>query len=47
MKKRNTFDSVNALYEGWEFALNAFKCGIFPIKATQATQSERRPSSLA
>ena len=47
MKKRNRFDSVNALYEGWEFALNAFKSGIFPIKVTQATQGEGRPSSLA
>ena len=34
-KKRNTFESVNALYEGRELALNAFKSGIFSIKATK------------
>ena len=33
-KKRNTFDSINALYEGRELTLNAFRSGIFPIKAT-------------
>ena len=43
-KKRNTFDSVNALYEGRELTLNAFKSGIFPLKATK---SEGRPSMLA
>ena len=31
----NTFDSVNALYEGQELTLNAFKSGIFTIKETQ------------
>ena len=34
-KKRNTFESVKALYEGRELALNAFKIGIFSIKATK------------
>ena len=34
-RKRNTFESVNALYEGQELTLNAFRSGIFPIKATQ------------
>ena len=34
-KKQNTFDRVNALYEGRELTLNAFRSGIFPIKATQ------------
>ena len=34
-KKRNTFDSVNAVQEGGKLALNAFKSGIFPIKTTQ------------
>ena len=34
-KKRNTFDSVTALYEGRELTLNAFRSEIFPIKATQ------------
>ena len=33
--KQNTFDSVNALYEGRELALNDFRSGIFPIKAAQ------------
>ena len=31
-KKQNTFDSVNAFYEGQELTLNAFRSGIFPIK---------------
>ena len=31
-KKQNTFDSVNALYKGWELTLNAFRSGILPIK---------------
>ena len=43
-KKENTFDSVNALYEGRELTLNAFRKGIFPIKATQG---KGRPSMLA
>ena len=30
--KRNTFDSINALYEGRELTLNAFRSGIFLIK---------------
>ena len=34
-KKQNTFDSVNALYEGRELTLNAFGSGIFPIKEKQ------------
>ena len=34
-KKRNTYESVNALYEGWELTLNAFKSGIFPTKEKQ------------
>ena len=33
--KRNTFESVNALYEARELILNAFKSGIFSIKATK------------
>ena len=35
MKKRNTYDSVNALYEGRNVTLNAFESGIFIIKATK------------
>ena len=35
MKKRNTFDSVNALYEGEELTFIAFKKGIFPSKPLQ------------
>ena len=34
-KRRNTFESVNALYEGQELSINAFKSGIFTIKPTQ------------
>ena len=32
---RNTFDSVNTLYEGLELTLNDFRIEIFPIEATQ------------
>ena len=32
---RNTFDSVNAPYEGLELTLNDFRIEIFPIEATQ------------
>ena len=34
-KPRNTFESVYVLYEGRELNLNAFKNGIFSIKATK------------
>ena len=34
-KKRDTCESAYALYEGRELILNAFKSGIFPIKATK------------
>ena len=34
-KERNTFDSLNALYEGRESILNTFKSGMFPIKEAQ------------
>ena len=34
-KKRNTFDSVNALYEGRELTLNALKSWIFSTNETQ------------
>ena len=34
-KKGNTFESVNALYEGRKLILNAFRSGIFPIKEKQ------------
>ena len=33
-KKRNTFESANALYEGRELILNSFKSRIFPIIPT-------------
>ena len=34
-KKQNTFDSVNALYEGRELTLNIFRGGIFRRKKTR------------
>ena len=34
-KKQNTFDSVNALYEGGELTLNVSGSSVFPIKATR------------
>ena len=49
--KQNTFDSVNALYEGQELTLKAFRSRIFPIKATYSKGSPRilalRPLDLA
>ena len=38
MKKRNTLDSVNGLFESRELALNAFKNGIFPLKQSQGKE---------
>ena len=35
IKKRNTFESANALYGGRELIFDAFKSGIFPIKEIQ------------
>ena len=35
MKKRDTYESAYALYEGRKLTLNAFKSRIFPIKSTQ------------
>ena len=35
IKKRDTYESANTLYEGRELTLNAFRSGIFPIKLTQ------------
>ena len=34
-KKRETYESIYALYEGGKLTLNAFRNGIFPIKSTQ------------
>ena len=34
-KKRNAFESGNALYQGRELIINAFKGRIFPLKLTQ------------
>ena len=35
VRKKNTYESVNALYEDRELTLNAFKSGMFPVKATK------------
>ena len=32
IKIKKTFDSVIAIFEGWESTFNAFRNGIFPIK---------------
>ena len=40
-KKRNTFDSVSALYEGRKLTLNAFRSAIFPTKEKQGNQGKR------
>ena len=39
-KKRNTSDSVSALYEGRELTLNTFRSGIFSIKEKQGKQGK-------
>ena len=44
-KKSNTFDSVNAPYEGWELNLNVFISGIFPIKEIQGKVAPRMLAS--
>ena len=31
-KKRDTYESVYGLQEGWQLTLNTFKSGIFPLK---------------
>ena len=40
-KEQNIFDSVNALYEGRELTLNAFKNGIFLIKPKKGEGCQR------
>ena len=37
-KERNTLESANALYEGQELVLTAFRSGILPIKETQGKE---------
>ena len=37
-KKEILLRLVNALYEGQELTINAFKSGIFPIKSTQGKE---------
>ena len=39
-RKRYTYDSVNALYEGIAFVLNSFKSEIFPLNLTQEKESK-------
>ena len=43
-EKNDAYESVNALYQGREVTLNAFKSRIFPIKSTQG---KWHPSELA
>ena len=38
IKKRDTCESACALYKGQELTLNAFRKGIFPIKATKGEE---------
>ena len=37
-KERNTLESANALYEGQELVLTAFRSGILPIKETKGKE---------
>ena len=46
-KKKYTFDSISALYKGRELTLNAFKSGIFPIRATKGKGRYSDLASLA
>ena len=55
-KKKDTYESAYALYEAWDLTPNAFKSGIFPIKArkgeklkmlTPKQMLERLPIALA
>ena len=39
-KKRNTYESAYALYEGRELILNVFRSGIFPIKEEKVKASK-------
>ena len=39
-KKRNTFENVDALYEGRELTLNDFKSGIVSFKKTEGKTSK-------
>ena len=43
-EKNDAYERVNALYQGREVTVNAFKSRIFPIKPTQG---KWRPSELA
>ena len=36
-QKRDTIENLNALYEGREMLLNAFKSGIFPLPPIEGT----------
>ena len=45
-KEQNTFDSVNALYEGRELTLNNFRGGIFRRKKTRERSKYVRFASL-
>ena len=40
-KKRDTYENAYVLYEGQELILNAFKRGIFSIKATKSKGFKR------
>ena len=39
-KNRNTFDSVNAFYEGLELTLNTFKSGTCPLNPSKGKGSK-------
>ena len=41
IKKRDTYESIYALYEGQELTLHAFRSGIFPIKSSQTVKPKQ------
>ena len=36
-KKRDTYESINAIFEGRKMVLNAFKSGVFSLPPTEGT----------
>ena len=47
MKKKKTFDSVNAVHNSRELTRKAFKSGVFPLKLTSKKMLRRLLTALA
>ena len=46
-RKRDTLESLNALYDGREMALSAFKSRLFPSNPTECTSNPDMPARIA